>query len=110
MEQRKYYNEFQKYMKTVHNIELEDYNGYIYVVHLQGCEDCINSSLRLLNSIDPKHRNKITLITVGNQPDNNHFFKNIPDKEYNIVTDRMQNIFNYQTNFAYPLFVQIRNV
>jgi len=109
MEERKYYNEFKRYMKTIHKIDLNDYNGYVYVVHLQGCEDCISSSLKLLNSIPEKYQKDILLITVGKQLSGNIFLENISNKKYHILQDNMQTIFDYQTNFAYPLFVKIDN-
>jgi hypothetical protein len=81
---------------------------------MQGCDDCIVNSIKYLMSIeDSKLRDKITLIFVG-ELRKNHYRISSQDVQklkeiYKFVDDKMQDIFKYQTGFAYPLFVHLKN-
>ena len=108
-EEKKYYNEFKKYMKAIHQIDLKNYDGYIYAIHLQGCTDCIYRSYKLLNSIPSSCKSQFKVLMVGKCTEIETSLIGNLKKQYNTIEDNIQQIFSYQTNFAYPIFVKIEN-
>lgn len=106
----KEYKEFMHYMKEVNNFDVKKYEGYIYVVHLQGCESCIEASCNFLTTLNDNMKDKFIVVFVGKYYGTNDSVRIAQiEHRFNLINDKMQSIFNYQTNFAYPLLVEIKN-
>lgn len=106
----KEYKEFTRYMKEVNNLNVNKYDGYFYVLHLQGCESCIEASCNFLTTLNEKTKDLFTVVLVGKYHGVNDSVRIVQiEHEFNIIYDRMQSIFNYQTNFAYPLLVEMKD-
>ena len=108
--QRFYCSQFIEYLHEMH-ID-ENSTEYYYAVHLQGCNSCIRSSIDFLNRLDPSIKEKTLVLFIGDYIGNDiECFKSIEILKNNVsyIEDSHQSIFNYQTVFAYPLFIEIKN-
>lgn len=108
--ERFYFSQFMQYLNEM-GIDA-DSTEYYYAVHLQGCNPCIRSSLDFLESLGSTVKRKLLVLFVGDYISNDmECFKIIETlkNEVSYIEDSHQRIFNYQTGFAYPLFVRIKN-
>ena len=104
-----YYSQFVKYMQETQQ-QSEATIEYYYILHLQGCNSCIENSIKFLHSVDDSVKSKFLIVLVGEYIGNNMaYIKAIEalKEEYNCIKDYYQEIFKYQTGFAYPLFIHI---
>lgn len=108
--ERFYCSQFMQYLNEI-GIAV-DSAEYYYAVHLQGCNSCIRSSLDFLESLDNVVKRKLLVLFVGDYVGNDmECFKMIETlkNEISYIEDSHQRIFSYQTGFAYPLFIKIKN-
>lgn len=108
--QRFYFSQFMKYLN---DIQIDENSAeYYYAIHLQGCNSCIRNSINFLNGLDPTIKEKTLVLFVGDYIGNDiECFKSIEilKNEISYIEDSHQKIFNYQTGFAYPLLIKIKN-
>lgn len=109
--EEQYKSEFRTYMKEIHNFNLSCKDKQYMVVHMQGCNSCIENCMNLLNKLKDDYRKEIVVIYVG------EYFGTDIDVLCNIEICKMyyesyldyaQHIFSYQTGFAYPLYVSVK--
>ena len=108
--ERFYCSQFMQYLNEM-GIDA-DSAEYYYAVHLQGCNSCIRSSLDFIKSLDSTVKGKLLVLFVGDYVGNDmECFKMIETQknEISYIEDSRQRIFSYQTGFAYPLFIKIKN-
>lgn len=110
---KKYCNNFIKYLHEVHNLDidvLEDEKYYV-VLPLQGCESCIFSIISEIKELDESKTENFVYIYVGKYLGKGLFITNFLEenkKENDVLYDEFQKIFSYETGFAYPLLVKIK--
>ena len=106
---KEFYDNFTKYLKDVHAIETERNASIFYILHLQGCNTCLDSSYKYLNKMELHKRDQFSLILVGSTDFLDTAHKNqIEDlrKRFRFLIDDKQLIFSYNTGFAYPLLIR----
>lgn len=102
-----YFQGFTRYLQNIYNLDSNKIENTIFFpINLQGCESCIDLCFDLLLK---RNLNKnITPIFVGNNEYYINEIKQVKNK-YNFLSDKMQKIYSYQTDFAYPMLVHIKN-
>ncbi|MBO8477860.1 MAG: hypothetical protein IAB80_03060 [Bacteroidetes bacterium] len=108
--ERFYCSQFMSYLQEM-KIDVSD-TEYYYAVHMQGCNTCISSSIAFINDLPSTIKERMLVLFVGDYIGNDiECFKSIEilKNEISYIEDSHQKIFNYQTGFAYPLFIKIKN-
>lgn len=109
----KYSENFFKYMREVHKLDIDKLvnEKYYVVLPLQGCESCIFSIISEVKDLDKLSTQKIVYIYVGKYLGNNSMIINFlkeAERSNDILYDEIQKIFSYETGFAYPLLVKMK--
>ena len=108
----RYKNNFLKYLEKEQHISFQNdgKEKSYFVIHLQGCENCISTCLDIFIN-KPTKASEICVIFVGKYIGSNESIKQkleIVKKQYQFKYDIMQKIFSYQTGFGSPIFAKFR--
>lgn len=109
------YNEgFSKYMKDTYNIYIEnDKNTIYYLLPLSDCNSCMSTELNLemLSALPKSSISKISLIVIGKtkREDFKEAINDLENKYKNILFDKNNKIYSYQTNIGKPLIIRINS-
>lgn len=107
-----YQSEFRLYADEVHGIDLKYEDKSYLVIHLQGCNSCIDKSFKLLSDYMATGQDNLNVIFVGDYLEYTHevLYSIERCKDYfDYYIDEGQEIFRYQTGFAYPIFISVKN-
>ena len=107
---KKYCNTFTRYLDEVHQINVTTNEDYYIVVPLQGCESCIFNLISVIKEMDKSVNHDFVYIYVGKYLGKNYLISDfLEENDKKILYDNFQKIFSYETGFAYPLLIKIKN-